>query len=171
MKMFVDYCTSKARQIVLSVLRPHAPLGLTTHEIFEACVTQFPEAKQEAPPPRIMIPRKRLKGGIPVPPVPDAPYREHPIRSVRYLKKVVLEHLVATDEVEKIHIRRSSAPQENLEREEARSRKNAVSKVGKWRWRLRTEHGLMNEDTPVVVQDERVEVKVSKQLSKRRVPK
>jgi hypothetical protein len=84
--MLSQVCTPQAQAIVRSILHPHALVGLTTREIWEACNEKFPNPNLPEPeflPPPISQPHGRRKIGrkavvireIPQPSRPDLPIR------------------------------------------------------------------------------------------------
>ncbi|KAI0278326.1 hypothetical protein BC826DRAFT_866315, partial [Russula brevipes] len=126
--------SSEARNIVLGVIKSHdAPIS--TRDLFEKVV------KVEAPPPsgEPLKPWERLRNVKYPPPHPD-----HPIRSVTYLKRIVLEELVRTQDVKKVHIKRVLSPAEIEQRmatmSKAQLKKTSVEAlsqpVSTWLWQL-----------------------------------
>lgn len=113
--------SSEVRNLVLGVLKSHNE-PLSTRELFEKAV------KVPAPPggngEPLTSSAKALRNASPAPPYPD-----HPVRSLTYvasrapqpthshphdsfLKRTVLEHLVRTRDVKKVHIKRVLTPAE-----------------------------------------------------------
>jgi len=85
LKAWIKYSTPECRKIVRDVLSSHAKGngGVSTQEIYDLALKQFPDAKSAAPPEKIYPPGIKGRGGkIPMP-VPEPPNREHPIRSMR----------------------------------------------------------------------------------------
>lgn len=124
LKAWINHATPKARNIVRQVLANSGRVGLTTQEIFDLAIKQFPDEIAPAPPSHKLVVKK---GRMPQA-IPEPPFREHPIRSVRYvcmkqrllppityirsdryLKKLVLEDLTARGEVVKAHVRCGAA--------------------------------------------------------------
>ncbi|KAI0082529.1 hypothetical protein K474DRAFT_1767809 [Panus rudis PR-1116 ss-1] len=106
LKAWITYATPKARNIVRSVLANSGCVALTTQEIFDRAIKQYPHETSPSPP--VYEVESRQKGKQPKA-MPEPPFGEHPIRSVRYLKRLVLEDLVARGEVVKAHVRRGGA--------------------------------------------------------------
>ncbi|KAH9000926.1 hypothetical protein EDB86DRAFT_2903987 [Lactarius hatsudake] len=90
--------SSEARNLVLGVLKSHNE-PLSTRELFEKAVKvpHSPGANGEPLTPSA----QNLRNAIPAPPYPD-----HPVRSLTFLKRTILENLVRTRDVKKVHIKR-----------------------------------------------------------------
>ncbi|KAG6333956.1 hypothetical protein ID866_5139 [Astraeus odoratus] len=90
------YCTGQARKIVLDLIRSNPPL--TTRQIYDL-VKNIPPAQSSSQASTVVEHKGTVSGlrGIP-PPEPNSP-----IRSLRYLKRVVLADLAKSREVEKFH--------------------------------------------------------------------
>ncbi|KAH7887782.1 hypothetical protein F5I97DRAFT_1926193 [Phlebopus sp. FC_14] len=104
-KTWLNVSTPRARQIVRSVLATAArpEIGLHTHEIFERAITKYPARRRiTKPTPLTLGMHKRYHR--PIIPVPDPPQPYHPIRSMRYLKRVVLAEMQEAGEVDKVRI-------------------------------------------------------------------
>ena len=85
LKTWVRYSTPKCRDIVSAVLSSHPKgnSGVSTQEIYDLAIKQFPDAKGPSPPEKFYPPDARgRRGKIPMP-VPEPPNRDHPIRSMR----------------------------------------------------------------------------------------
>ncbi|KAH8094921.1 hypothetical protein BXZ70DRAFT_1009863 [Cristinia sonorae] len=106
---WINYSTPRARNMVRKVLQTSThPIGLTTKQIYAKIHELFPDEKQPAPEPFVVQPGMKGRYGQPAKPVPEPPKREHPIRSVKYLKKVVMEDMALEGEVEKVTMRRDA---------------------------------------------------------------
>jgi len=142
-RRFVQTTTRAANGIVTRVLK-FQPDPLSTKEIYSL-------ALKEKPSPDDLIQSTQLKRATawdikqsqnsPQPPNPD-----HPIRSICYLKKIVLASLLSQGKIEKIHTKRilSDADiQQRLSSMSKSSRKNKSASlsapVDVWLWRLRAE--------------------------------
>jgi hypothetical protein len=110
LKTWVNFSTPEARSIVRKILAstPHRELGLKTHEIYERAHEEFPDVTTDIPAGKPIPTGLRNHGGrfklakaVPLPPKMD-----HAIRSVKYLKKTVLEEMAMAQEIEKVHIKR-----------------------------------------------------------------
>ncbi|KAI0960323.1 hypothetical protein AcW1_004866 [Taiwanofungus camphoratus] len=82
--------TREARQVVRAIFasRPDAP-GLSTQQIFQAALEKFPGEVAHT----LTAPLEETKEGM------------HPLRSMRYLKKYVLEDMAARGEVRKVYVK------------------------------------------------------------------
>lgn len=80
------------------------------HEIYERAHTEFSDVTTEIPPPKPIPTGLRNHGGriAPVKPLPLPPKLDHAIRSVKYLKKTILEEMAMAQEIEKVHIKRGT---------------------------------------------------------------
>ncbi|ESK97606.1 hypothetical protein Moror_17468 [Moniliophthora roreri MCA 2997] len=110
-KTFISFASRSARGIVQKVLEQHPKLGLTSQEIFQQVHEQFPGAKENPgflPPTAKVILENRARGPNLHPKHLDIPHVEHPIRSMRFLKKVVLEQMLQRGELQRLYISRSS---------------------------------------------------------------
>ncbi|KAH9038524.1 hypothetical protein EDB85DRAFT_1932795 [Lactarius pseudohatsudake] len=98
------YASSESRNLVLGVLKSHNE-PLSTRELFEKAVKvpHAPGANGEPLTPSAQT----LRNAIPAPPHPD-----HPVRSLTFLKRTILEALVRTRDVKKVHIKRVLTPAE-----------------------------------------------------------
>ncbi|KAF8267170.1 hypothetical protein EI94DRAFT_1582411 [Lactarius quietus] len=96
--------SSNVRNLVLAVLKSQSE-PLSTREIFEKAVKVAPPPGSNVVP---LTPSARyLKSVKPAPPYPN-----HPVRSITFLKRTVLEDLVRTRDVKKVHIKRVLTPAE-----------------------------------------------------------
>ncbi|GJJ12589.1 hypothetical protein Clacol_006832 [Clathrus columnatus] len=104
LKQWLNVSTPTARNIVRSILKEKSPIH--SHELFEKTqeVTLDPKVMQQ----RKEIYERLLRRQEQRPP----PNPLHPIRSLRYLKTVVLPDLVERGEAEKIVNRRDPTPEE-----------------------------------------------------------
>jgi len=128
--------SSEARNIVLGVIKSHNE-PISTRDIFKLAV------KVPAPPGANAEPltpwAKYLKNSKPAPPYPD-----HPVRSLSYLKRTVLENLVRTRDIKKVHIKRVLSPAEIEQRKatmyKSHAKKSSVAAVSHpvstWMWQL-----------------------------------
>ncbi|KAJ7283691.1 hypothetical protein C8J57DRAFT_1293288 [Mycena rebaudengoi] len=135
LKAFIRTGTAQTTRIVREVLKPHMELGLTTKEIYEQAHALFPDEKTPAPPLKQM-PRPGAHGrGLFRLDPPGPPHRDHPIRSIAYLKNVVLEELQEKAVVEKVISRTVYHP----EGAEPGVVTSAEHQVTQWRWKLVSE--------------------------------
>jgi len=105
---WTKHATPKARNMVRRVLQSSThPVGMTSREIYEQIHERFPDEKVPAPPPFTVQPIMKGKYGSKPKPIPEPPHREHPIRSLKYLKKIVLEDLAREGEIVKVPMRRN----------------------------------------------------------------
>ncbi|KZP32913.1 hypothetical protein FIBSPDRAFT_1036530 [Athelia psychrophila] len=104
---WIKHCTPECRNIVRSVLTAHVKedSGLPTHEIYDLALKDFPDAKCGPQPTPRDSPRIRDFKGTPT---REPPRADHPIRSMKYLKRIVLEEMESNGEVEKFLIRGGS---------------------------------------------------------------
>ncbi|KAI0253007.1 hypothetical protein BJV78DRAFT_1198483 [Lactifluus subvellereus] len=126
----------EARNIVLGVIKSHNE-PISTRDLFKKAVNVPPPPGANGEP---LTPWARhLRNTTPAPPYPD-----HPIRSINYLKHTVLEDLVRTRDVKKVHIKRVLSPAEIEQRKATMSRAQlkktsveALSQpVSSWMWQL-----------------------------------
>jgi len=90
--------SSGARNLVLGVLKSHGE-PLSTRELFEKAVkVPRPPGPSREP---LTPSAQDLKKATPAPPYPN-----HPVRSLSFLKRTILEDLVRTQDVKKVHIKR-----------------------------------------------------------------
>ncbi|KAJ7129724.1 hypothetical protein C8R44DRAFT_777502 [Mycena epipterygia] len=136
-KAFLKHGTIQTTDIVLNILRTHKS-GLTTKEIFEKVHIMYPHAYQAAPPPKNLL-RQRTSHGKTYQPPPDPPYRNHPIRSVNFLKSVVLEELQQQRWIEKyvVHIPWEVAADARAKNQLGDEKKLTDRELLEFRWRLR----------------------------------
>ncbi|KAH9959402.1 hypothetical protein BC827DRAFT_1134576 [Russula dissimulans] len=128
--------TSEARNIALRVIRSHdAPIS--SRELFEKAIKVPAQPRSNSEP--ITPSARHLSNIKPAPPHPN-----HPIRSMSYLKRVVLEDLVRTQDIKKVHIKRVLSPEE-IEQRKATMTKAQLKKtstaalshpVSTWMWRV-----------------------------------
>ncbi|KAI0000692.1 hypothetical protein BJV74DRAFT_882760 [Russula compacta] len=128
--------SSEARSIVLGVLKSHdAPISTRDLFVKTVKVPASPNANGEPLTPWA----RHLRNSTPAPPFPD-----HPIRSMSYLKRTILEDLVRTRDIKKVHIQRALSPAEIEQRRATMSKAQlkktsaaAVSQpVSTWMWQL-----------------------------------
>ncbi|KAI0263110.1 hypothetical protein BC834DRAFT_1043115 [Gloeopeniophorella convolvens] len=112
---FPKQASSEARGIVLDVIRANnAPLS--TRELFEKSVkVPAPRSSSSRP---LTAWARHLKTVTPLPPHPD-----HPVRSLSYLKHTVMEDLLRTRDVKKVHVKRV------LNHEEIQQRLSTMTKA------------------------------------------
>jgi hypothetical protein len=95
LKTWIRYSTPECSEIVRSVLSSHlkGKEGISTQEIYDLALKQFPDAQGLAPPEKFYPPNARGRGGkIPMP-VPQPPNRDHPIRSMRQVPVLFIDSL------------------------------------------------------------------------------
>ncbi|KAI9462790.1 hypothetical protein BJY52DRAFT_1146348 [Lactarius psammicola] len=128
--------SSEARNLVLEVLKSHSE-PLSTRELLEKVVKIPPPPVTSVEP---LTPWARyLKNTKPAPPYPD-----HPVRSLSYLKRTILEDLVRTRDVKKVHIKRVLTPAEIEQRASTMSiaqlkkmsAESLSQPVSTWMWQL-----------------------------------
>jgi len=107
----------EARHIVLGVLKSHDG-PLSTRDVFSKAVNVPAPPGANAEP--LTAWAKYLRNRNPPPPYPD-----HPVRSLSYLKRTILEDLVRTGNVKKVHIKRELSPAEVEQRVATMSKKQA----------------------------------------------
>lgn len=102
-QVFNALCTPQARNIVRHVFRHRQDvIGLDSHEIYETAFELYPHERGPEPPKVYGEPRSEpVKRGWQLPPQP----LDHPIRSMKYLKRIVLDYMAAAGEVEKVVVR------------------------------------------------------------------
>lgn len=110
LKTWVNFSTPEARNIVRKILAsaPRRELGLRTHDIYERAHEEFPDVTTDIPAVKPIPTGLRNHGGRykPAKAIPLPPKLDHAIRSVKYLKKTILEEMAMAREIEKVHIRR-----------------------------------------------------------------
>ncbi|KAF9495689.1 hypothetical protein BDN71DRAFT_1589488 [Pleurotus eryngii] len=123
----VSTCTPTARSLVISILSNH-PEGLRSPQIFEEALAKniTIDADELA---ANGLGQQRLPAGV-----PGVPYPDHPIRSMKYLKKVVLEDLKAQKLAVKFHVP-NETPTHIYVNKKGKLRKHLQQ--GEWRWKLR----------------------------------
>ncbi|KAF9247267.1 hypothetical protein BU15DRAFT_23426, partial [Melanogaster broomeanus] len=145
LKHWVNYGTPAAREMVRNILAtaPNKDIGLDSHEIYERAFKEYPDAVTPTPPPKStplgFHPRTRL----PKIPVPVPPRREHPVRSMKYLKRVILKEMAEAKEIEKVLIKQGEMTEDGKKKFSVRSKDLGLSDIiGEdlksqcWRWRL-----------------------------------
>jgi len=124
--------------------------GLTTKQIYEAVHRQYPSVERTSFPAK-MVPNKPGHKSRAFsytleprpPPIPDTEHKDHPVRSIRYLKKFVLEEMAERELLEKIHCPKASLPpevqQEITPKVVPRNKKlkALLNRKEAWLWRLR----------------------------------
>ncbi|KAK0477701.1 hypothetical protein EDD18DRAFT_1210621 [Armillaria luteobubalina] len=131
---YVFWSTSQARQLVRAVLTKEPKIGMHHQQLFNEIIKQYPDEK---------LPTHLVPDTLPSPPARGGAFArttpvlaEHPVRSMRYLKKVILEDMLRLREVEKVIVTR--------DREEKRTKTKAlfvkhpepVSPAQMYRWRV-----------------------------------
>ncbi|KAK0199867.1 hypothetical protein DFS33DRAFT_202042 [Desarmillaria ectypa] len=134
---YVFWSTSQARQLVRNVLMKEPKIGMHHQQLFNEILKQYPNEKL----PKHLIPIQAefpqgppARGGAYVKPAPAL--ADHPVRSMRYLKKVILEDMLSLNQVEKVII--------TPDKDSKRTKKNAlyvkhsetVNAAQKYRWRI-----------------------------------
>ncbi|KAK0235263.1 hypothetical protein EDD85DRAFT_842349 [Armillaria nabsnona] len=131
---YVFWSTSQARQLVRNVLMKEPKIGMHHQQLFNEIIKQYPDEKL----PTHLVPdapqKPPVRGGAYLKPVPALV--DHPVRSMRYLKKVILEDMLRLQEVEKVIVTR--------DHEEKRTRTKAlfvkhpepVDAAEMYRWRV-----------------------------------
>ncbi|KZV88331.1 hypothetical protein EXIGLDRAFT_839285 [Exidia glandulosa HHB12029] len=100
--VFPRHATPAARRVVLDIFRRDLDQTITTHALHAECM------KQDITVPERFIPRAVYGSGLTT--KPENP--RHPIRSVRYLKRVVLADLEERGIIQKVHGIRAPTPEE-----------------------------------------------------------
>ncbi|KAI0314407.1 hypothetical protein OF83DRAFT_452638 [Amylostereum chailletii] len=124
--------TAPARDIVRNVIRTSST-PLSTKNIFKQAVKQVPSSTSPAPTKAML---KRMSG-----PLPSHP--EHPVRSISYLKHIVLPELVKRKEIELVHTQRTLTQEEINARmasmtKAQRARAGTLSAtISSWVWQAR----------------------------------
>ncbi|KZT22782.1 hypothetical protein NEOLEDRAFT_1180684 [Neolentinus lepideus HHB14362 ss-1] len=138
---WTPYVTAEALRIVRNVMKSTGN-PMSTKEIFKLAVAQKPQKPIDPPPPIIKV---RKDGSIKQIPYPSHP--EHPIRSVRYLKQVVLPAMEHSLEIEKFHTKAALSQTEiegrlaSLSKSANKAKQAAISGTlqSVWLWRFRSE--------------------------------
>ncbi|KAF8487599.1 hypothetical protein JB92DRAFT_3021756 [Gautieria morchelliformis] len=152
LKQWLNVATPPARRIVRQIIKD-SPEPLHTQEIFLRSQRDFPLQQPEEAAQTSIHEKLLLRRGPPLPPNPI-----HHIRSIKYLKSVVLPDLEKRDEIVKVYHTRPPTPEE---REIAaalkpptrsqRKRRGAVGPgkqptrlnssggVNEWVWRVKTQ--------------------------------
>jgi len=131
---FPKQASSEARKIVLDVIKAHKE-PLSTRDVFNLAVKVPAEPIGEP----LTTWSSYLKNSITRPSHPD-----HPVRSLSYLKRTILDDLVRTRDVQKVHIKQVLSPAEIEERLATMSKKHAKKAsvtmgsepVSTWVWQL-----------------------------------
>lgn len=153
LKTWVNFSTLEARSIVRKILAsaPHRELGLRTHEIYERAHEEFPDVTTDIPPGKPVPTGNRHHGGRPKPAqaIPLPPKLDHAIRSVKYLKKTILEEMAMAQEVEKVHIKRGKLHEDGTRDISIVSKAYGKTEITSdlnmpmssfWHWRLTPDH-------------------------------
>ncbi|PBK88913.1 hypothetical protein ARMGADRAFT_1015634 [Armillaria gallica] len=131
---YVFWSTSQARRLVRNVLMKEPKIGMHHQQLFNEIIKQYPDEKL----PTHLVPdapqKPPVRGGAYLKPAPALV--DHPVRSMRYLKKVILEDMLRLQEVEKVIVTR--------DHEEKRTRTKAlfvkhpepVDAAEMYRWRV-----------------------------------
>ncbi|KAI0044785.1 hypothetical protein FA95DRAFT_1574238 [Auriscalpium vulgare] len=130
---FPRYPTAQALDIVRTIIKSSAT-PLSTQDIFKLAITQVPAG----------APATATKKAIPLD-SQDPPYPDHPIRSVRYLKKMILQDLLDRKEIEKVHTKRTLSAEEMRQRLATMTKaaqrahaNDAARNIDLWLWQIRT---------------------------------
>ncbi|KAL4253677.1 hypothetical protein ABKN59_003751 [Abortiporus biennis] len=121
--------TKKALDIVRTIIKGHST-PLTTHQLYNLAV------QHETGRP-VTYEREHNHASN------QPPHPENAIRSMAYLKRVVLPNLVVRNEVQKIHTTRTLSEEEVQQRlqtmtKAARKTAHLPTTVDEWRWQLKT---------------------------------
>ncbi|KAF8480412.1 hypothetical protein DFH94DRAFT_742660 [Russula ochroleuca] len=127
--------TKEARNIVLDIIKSQNT-PISTRDVFKKAVS-VPASPAKGEP--LSPSAQRLRNLEPAPPHPD-----HPVRSLTYLKRTVLEDLARTGDIKKVHIKRELSPEEIEQRKATMSKAQAKKKsvanlsdpVSTWMWQL-----------------------------------
>ncbi|PCH45114.1 hypothetical protein WOLCODRAFT_139388 [Wolfiporia cocos MD-104 SS10] len=130
--------TKEACSLVLSIIKSQ-PVAPTVQEIFKLAVQRELELHKHSPAPP--APPPTTTPGTPqAPPLPR--YPNHAIRSMRYLKDVVLPSLLSSQDVRRVH-RTEQLPEEEIKRRLNASRSsrkqasNIQTSIDVWRFEYR----------------------------------
>jgi len=108
---------------------------------------EFPDVTTDIPPPKRPLTGTRNHGGriLPAKDMPLPPKLDHAIRSVKYLKKTVLEEMAIAQEVEKICIKRGKLHEDGTRDLSLTSKRHGKTDMKSdfkipasniWQWRL-----------------------------------
>ncbi|KIJ51283.1 hypothetical protein M422DRAFT_26696 [Sphaerobolus stellatus SS14] len=135
--------SARGREIVLDILKS-APKPLLIRDIFQQVHAKFPDAKtdvklQEGH----VVNAFRNSGRNPFESKFPPPFPDHPIRSVKYLRSIILPDLQKKHLATKVHAPREPTPQELEIKKQKKTKKSAVKVVinrkglvDEWRWTL-----------------------------------
>ncbi|TFY82144.1 hypothetical protein EWM64_g1872 [Hericium alpestre] len=130
---YMRQATSEARAIVRSIISS-SPTPLSTRDIFSAAV-KIPAKSASTKNSKFITDKMAL-----------APYPDHPIRSMGYLKHTVLPDLAAAKEIEKVHVKLDGSHAEAEQqpaptsKSSAKHATHAPSRAAgdAWLWKLKT---------------------------------
>jgi len=128
--------TREARSIVLSIIKAQDPAP-TLQQIFRLAVQQESSKGKTTPTPEQRVANDGER-------TPQPQYPNHSIRSMRYLKSVVIPSLLRTKDVERVHETHNLTAEEmehRLQSMTRSSRKDVASlssTMDVWRFRIRT---------------------------------
>ncbi|KAF8578486.1 hypothetical protein K439DRAFT_1663709 [Ramaria rubella] len=156
--------TPRGREIVLEILKSAYPQPLRTQELYERIRKEYPDEKLPAPvpiPPPLRSPKSlaitasgKVKKEKPVPEPVQPPHPDHPIRSLKYLKSIILGELTQRNQVSKVHSMREPTPEELAQKGRRLKGKkkqasntpmaiiNVKGMVDQWGWVLKTPEDL-----------------------------
>ncbi|KAH7919311.1 hypothetical protein BV22DRAFT_1133921 [Leucogyrophana mollusca] len=141
-------CTPAARDLVRSIVSS-STRPLSTKDIYHLAVGRTGIIPGSTEPASRLIPKRPLHyksvvRGMKREPPPQPPHPSHPVRSINYLKNVVLPHLVSTKEVEKFCTKRTLSQAEIEQRLQTMSKSARKQQadllsapVNTWLWRLK----------------------------------
>ncbi|KAG7440504.1 uncharacterized protein BT62DRAFT_578965 [Guyanagaster necrorhizus] len=137
---YVFWSTAQARQIVRNVLLKEPKIGMHHQQLFDEIVKQYPTEKlpKHLVPVQAEIPRTPpARGGAFVKPAPAL--GDHPVRSMRYLKKVILEDMLRLNEVERVIVTKDAKDKDSRRTRRKALYVNHSEPVGAeqiYRWRV-----------------------------------
>ncbi|KAF8515309.1 hypothetical protein BU17DRAFT_93578 [Hysterangium stoloniferum] len=141
----------RGRDIVLNILKATYPQPVRTQQIYKRVRKDFPDGKVEmiippSPPPIVVrrLQQSRSNANEKIGP-PQPPFPDHPIRSQKYLKDIILEDLARRRLIKKVHTMRDPTPEElAVKKSKGKGKKskaanaavtlNVLGKVDEWGW-------------------------------------
>ncbi|KAK0430007.1 hypothetical protein EV421DRAFT_380191 [Armillaria borealis] len=131
---YVFWSTSQARQLVRNVLMKEPKIGMHHQQLFNEIIEQYPDEK---------LPTHLVPDSPPKPPVRGGAYSkpapalaDHPVRSMRYLKKVILEDMLRLQEVEKVIVTQDHAEKRTRTKALFVKHPEPVNTTEMYRWRV-----------------------------------
>ncbi|KAK0431350.1 hypothetical protein EV421DRAFT_1853952 [Armillaria borealis] len=131
---YVFWSTSQARQLVRNVLMKEPKIGMHHQQLFNEIIKQYPDEK---------LPTHLVPDSPPKPPVRGGAYSkpapalaDHPVRSMRYLKKVILEDMLRLQEVEKVIVTQDHAEKRTRTKALFVKHPEPVNATEMYRWRV-----------------------------------